>query len=200
MIVLAREVFVCKCSTETHGAAAGSDGVHFVRGETPHLSLLDPAHHSSEHVADFRARLARREHWLLGLQGERVVTYTWLHARRRCDYPYLPGCGFDLAPDVGYGYDAWTPPELRGSGLRRRAFVEELGVLRTWGKAWEASFFVAHQLDGARRSLGHAGIAVLPLWRVALRRDRSLAVERLTDRDDEHVRPSAATPVTTLVE
>src|SRR5579875_1361308 len=104
MIVFAREVFLCKCSTDVPATDAG-DGLtrelRFLRGGTEHLRLLDPAHHNAEHVADFRARLARGEHWLLGLLGDRVATYTWLHTRARCEYPYLPGCAFDLPDDFG---------------------------------------------------------------------------------------------------
>jgi hypothetical protein len=182
MIVLSREVFLCKCSTDVPATDAGGGparDLRFVRGGAEHLDMLDPAHHNAEHVADFRARLARGEHWVLGLLGDRVATYTWLHTRRRCEYPYLPGCAFDLPDDFGYGYDAWTPPDLRGCGLRRRAFAEELRVLRDAGRAWEASYFVAHQLEGARRSLALAGIVIEALWRVALAPDRRLDAEPL---------------------
>lgn len=187
MIVLAREVFLCKCSTVVlapppDGEPGGEAGaMRFVSGGLPHMGLLDPAHHGDEHVRDFRDRLARGETWLLGLRGDRVATYTWLHDRGTCAYPYLPGCVFDLPPDVAYGYDAWTPPELRGGGLRRRAFVEELRWLGERGKAWEASFFVAHQLEGATRSLALAGITIVPVWRIALGRDRSLSYTALAD-------------------
>src|SRR5581483_3427199 len=126
-----------------------------------------------------RARLARGEHWMVGLVDDRIVTYTWLHGRPTCEYPYLPGCTFNLSADTGYGYDAWTPPDLRGGGLRRRAFLEELHILRALGKNWEASYFVKHQLDGATRSLGKVGIVIEPLWRVTLQRDKRLAVENL---------------------
>src|SRR5579883_3287946 len=117
MIVLAREVFLCKCSTAVEPPPrsgdrdGGTSDLRFVCGDLTHLGLLDPVHHGDEHVRDFRARLARGETWLLGLRGGRVATYTWLHERRTCEYPYLPGCVFDLPPDTAYGYDAWTPPE-----------------------------------------------------------------------------------------
>lgn len=185
MIVLAREVFLCKCSTAVEAPprsdADGGD-IRFVRGDLSHLGLLDPVHHGDEHVRDFRDRLARGETWLLGLRGERVATYTWLHERDTCAYPYLPGCVFRLPADTAYGYDAWTPPELRGGGLRRIAFVEELRLLAARGKAWEASFFVAHQLERARRSLAMAGIAIIPVWRIVLGRDRrSVSTAALAD-------------------
>jgi hypothetical protein len=190
MIVLAREVFLCKCSTEVAsepGGSEGSENLRFVTGSEAHIDLLDRDHHNDDHIADFRARLARGEYWLVGLLGDRIATYTWLHTRSRCEYPYLPGCAFQLEDSFGYGYDAWTPPTLRGGGLRRAAFVEELRVLSSLGKAWEASFFVAHQLEGARRSLARARVKIVPLWRIALNRGgdptRRLTAERLTDDD-----------------
>src|SRR5262249_41815156 len=128
------------------------------------------------------------EHWMVGEADGTIVTYTWLHERSRVEYPYLPGCAFDVAPDVGYGYDAWTPPELRKLGLRRKAFVEELHILERMGKKWQASYFLKHQLEGATRSLGLAGIEILPLWRVWLGQNRQLHVEKL--RDDDSARPA----------
>lgn len=192
MIVLAREVFVCKCSTavpdDDPNASEMARKMIFTRGDEPDLARLDPAHHNAQHVEELRARLARGEHWLVGSVDGKIVTYTWLHTRPRIEYPYLPGCVFEVAPEVGYGYDAWTPPELRGAGLRRRAFLEELHVLRRAGMRWESSFFVKHQLDGATRSLGSVGIVIEPLWRVTLQRDKSLAVEKLAD--DPSTRPA----------
>jgi hypothetical protein len=188
MIVLAREVFFCKCSTDVPSSPdddALDREVRFVHGSEEHLRLLDPAHHGDDHARDFRARLERGETWLLGLAGERVMTYTWLHTRSSCEYPYLPGCVFRQGPAFGFGYDAWTPPELRGAGLRRRAFVRELRWLREMGRLWETSFFVAHQLEGARRSLALACIDVVPLWRVALGPGRRLSFERVCAGDDD---------------
>lgn len=195
MIVLAREVFVCKCSTVVGEGVAGEEGfgelaqrLAFRKGSEADLALLDPAHHDPAHVEELRERLARGEHWMIGADGDRILTYTWLHTRNRIIYPYLPGCEFEVAPDVGYGYDAWTPPELRGGGLRRRAFVEELSILRGLGMSWEASFFVKHQLEGAQRSLAKVGITIEPLWRVQLAAGKKLAVEKLAD--DESTRPA----------
>jgi hypothetical protein len=194
MIVFAREVFVCKCAT-TVARADGAGAVpreeanelarsmRFVKGGDDEIALLDREHHNDEHVADFRARLARGEHWMVGLVEGKIVTYTWLHTRAACEYPYLPGCAFYLEPDVGYGYDAWTPPDLRGGGLRRRAFVEELHILSSMGKAWEASYFVKHQLEGATRSLGKVGIVIQPLWRVTLGRKKRLNAQSLAPSD-----------------
>ncbi len=186
MIVLAREVFLCKCSTDVPSDRSGdaeSSRVRFVSGAARHLELLDPALHDADRVDEFRARLARGEYWLVGLVGDEIATYTWLHTRPRCEYPYLPGCAFALPDDYGYGYDAWTLPARRGGGLRRAAFVEELRVLSALGKAWEASFFVHYQLEGAARSLARACVKVVPLWRVALDRRgpgrRHVVAERL---------------------
>jgi hypothetical protein len=189
MIVFAREVFVCKCSTDVPAddpeANELSRKMRFVKGGEREIAQLDRAHHNDEHVADFRARLARGEHWMVGLVDEKIVTYTWLFepARPVCEYPYLPGCAFEIAKDVGYGYDAWTPPDLRGGGLRRRAFLEELHTLRSQGKMWEASYFVKHQLEGATRSLGKVGIVIEPLWRVTIKANKKLAVENLAPND-----------------
>jgi hypothetical protein len=193
MIVFAREVFVCKCSTRVPdwNDPAAADAVQrmtFVRGGEADLERLPREHHDDKHIEELRAHLRRDEHWMVGELDGNIVTYTWLHGRPRIDYPYLPGCSFEVAGDVGYGYDAWTPPELRKLGLRRKAFVEELHILERAGKRWEASYFVKHQLDGATRSLASVGIEILPLWRVSLQRDRSLAVEKLID--DDSTRPA----------
>ncbi len=160
----------------------------FIRGTERELALVDPAHHDPAHVAELRQRLERGEWWMVGIVDGKILTYTWLHTRPSIEYPYLPGCTFEVAGDVGYGYDAWTPPELRGGGLRRRAFTEELRILSAEGKAWEASFFVKHQLEGAQRSLTKAGIDIVPLWRVKLVGKDKLAVERLAE--DTSTRPA----------
>jgi hypothetical protein len=186
MIVFAREVFVCKCATDVPrddpDAGELAREMRFIKGSEAELAMLDPAHHGKEQLADLHERLARGEHWMVGIARDRIVTYTWLHGRDRCDYPYLPGCSFHLAQDVAYGYDAWTPPDLRGDGLRRRAFLEELHILKGWGKSWEASYFVKHQLDGAKRSLGRVGIEIVPLWRVVLD-GRKLRAEKVAAED-----------------
>jgi hypothetical protein len=57
------------------------------------------------------------------------------------------------------------------------------------GKRWEASFFVAHQLDGARRSLARAGVELVPLWRVTLGPRRRVSFERFGPQDDEVTPP-----------
>jgi hypothetical protein len=196
VIVFAREVFVCKCSVNVPDKVDADAAelnelarrMSFVRGSEQELARVDPAYHDATHVAELRERLARGEWWMVGLVDGRIVTYTWLHTRSRVEYPYLPGCAFDVAPDVGYGYDAWTPPELRGGGLRRRAFLEELHILKSLGMRWESSFFVKHQLEGAQRSLAKTGIVIEPLWRVRLDAKRKLAVERL--KDDLSTRPA----------
>jgi hypothetical protein len=173
VIVFAREVFVCKCSTDVPRDDAGTgEGVRWLRGTEEHLSLVEPDYHTAAQVDELRERLRRGDYWSIGMSGDRIVSCTWLHTRSEITYPYLPGCTFRVAADVGYGYDAWTPPELRGGGLRRAGFLEELRVLREKGMAWEASFFVRDQLEGATRSLRKVGIEVVPLWRVhAVNRD-----------------------------
>jgi hypothetical protein len=195
MLVPAREVYVCKCSTEVRpGPEPPVVPVRFRRGGPADIERVDPRHHGPQHLADFSQRLSGGDVWLLAeseagrAHGSEIVGYTWLHGGSRARYPTLPGCEIHLAPDVGYGYDAWTMPELRGQGLRRHGFVAELRLLREMGKRWEASFFVSYQLDGARRSLAAAGIEIIPLWRVYLRRDRTLGAERLLD--DPSARPA----------
>jgi hypothetical protein len=193
MIVFAREVFVCKCPTRVppwrdDAAAPLVQRMTFKPGALDDLERLPREHHDPKHLDELRARLGRGEHWMVGEADGKIVTYTWLHLRARIEYPYLPGCAFEVAADVGYGYDAWTPPELRNLGLRRKAFAEELHILERAGKRWEASFFVKHQLDGARRSLGSVGIEVVPLWRVWLGAKRALHVERLAE--DDSTRPA----------
>src|SRR5688500_5622251 len=131
-----------------------------------------------------RERLVRGDYWMIGEREGAMVTTTWLSRAPRAAYPSLPGCEIRLRPDTGYGYDAWTPPELRGQGLRRVAFSRELDILRReWGLFWEASFFVKHQLEGARRSLALVGVTVVPLWRIWLKPDRTLGAEQLVDDD-----------------
>jgi len=193
VIVFSREVFVCKCSTEVarDDPSAGelARRLRFVRGRPADLSRLDPAHHDDKQLDELRARLARGDYWMLGEVDGRVATYVWLHTRERLEYPYLPGCTFLVREDTGCGYDAWTAPDARGAGLRRRAFLEELHVLRELGKKWEASFFVKHQLEGATRSLATVGIKLVPLWRVTLKTRHALTYERLA-QGDETARPA----------
>jgi hypothetical protein len=196
MIVLGREVYVCKCSTDVPREPSASGvlpSVEWTLGNRDHFAKVPREHHEDAHFADFEERLRRGEQWLIGIVEGKIVSYTWLHARSHVSYPYLPGCRFKLGPGVGYGYDAWTLPDLRGEGLRRRGFVEELRVLRTsFGCEWEASFFVKHQLEGATRSLAKAGIEIMPLWRVRLAEDRKVAFESLAphDRSAEPMEPA----------
>ena len=63
--------------------------------------------------------------------------------------------------------------------LSMAAFLEELDILRRWGKQWEASVFIKQQIEGANRSLAKVGIEIVPLWRVEYGRDRQLHAEPL---------------------
>ena len=62
MIVLAREVFVCKCSTDVPrddpDASPDVTRVAWLRGAEEHLALLDAQHHNAEHIEELRQRLA----------------------------------------------------------------------------------------------------------------------------------------------
>ncbi|RMH42315.1 MAG: GNAT family N-acetyltransferase [Deltaproteobacteria bacterium] len=195
MLVFAREVYVCLCPTDVAPRSPAEleldAPVRFRRGAADDLARLDRDHHDDAHLSELAERLDRGEYWLLAEVDGEVVGYTWLHARPTASYPSLPGCTIALGPDTGYGYDAWTAPSHRGRGVRRAGFVEELRVLAGWGKRWEASFFVKHQLDGATRSLAAAGIAVMPIWRIYLAEDRTLAAEQLAESDA--VRPTFVT-------
>jgi len=192
MFELAREAFVCACATDVPDENPPTDAtstgtLRFRLAGADELPRL--ADHDAAALATMRVDLARGDRWLVGELDGAIVTYTFLSLARSFAYPALPGCAFSLRADVGYGHGAWTPPALRGRGYRRRAFVEELRWLRTNDKKWEASVFIAPQLDPARRSLGGAGIVVEPLWRVEYGRDRRLAVERLTAADDDRCVP-----------
>jgi GNAT superfamily N-acetyltransferase len=187
VLVFAREVFVCKCSTDVIRRDPSATGlaakVEFIKGTVADIDRVDRKHHGDEDISQMRLRLERGDHWMIGEVDGAIVAYTWLHHRDRAAYPTLPGCEVRLRADTGYGYDAWTDPDLRGHGLRRVGFLEELNILRDWGMRWEASFFVKHQLDGASRSLGQVGIEIVPIWRVWLKADRTLGAEHLIDDD-----------------
>ncbi len=192
MLVFAREVFVCKCSTNVPRRDPEATGpakeVVWHQGSANDFSRLDPEYHHQQHIDDFSGRLSRNEYWMIGSLDGNIVTYTWLTDASTAIYPSLPGCEVSLSDDTGYGYDAWTTPTFRGQGLRRVGFLEELNILREhWGHQWEASFFVRYQLDGATRSLAKVGIVIEPLWRVTLQRDRSLAAECLASGDHSAV-------------
>lgn len=187
MLVFAREVFVCKCSTDVARKDPTATGlaarVRFIQGTEADIDRVDRKYHGDEDLSQMRIRLERGDHWMIGEADGAIVAYTWLHRRGSAAYPSLPGCEIKLRQDTGYGYDAWTSPDLRGHGLRRVGFLEELNILKDWGLNWEASFFVKHQLEGARRSLGQAGIEIIPIWRVWLKADRTLGAEPLIDDD-----------------
>lgn len=193
MVNFAREVFVCICPTDVPRHDPEATGMaaqlRFRQGTPADLDRLDRADHKDDYLATLRERFDDH-YWLLGEVDDRVVTYTWLHQKGGAEYRFLAGCGITMRDDCGYGYDAWTPPSLRGQGLRRVAFLEELNVLRERGCTWEASFFVKHQLDGATRSLGSVGIEVIPLWRVRVQRDKSFTAEKLHPELADVARPS----------
>ena len=67
------------------------------------------------------------------------------------------------------------------------AFLEELRILKSWGKDWEASVFIKQQMEGAKRSLGLVGIEIVPLWKVVYTRQRTLVAEPLHGDDDSAV-------------
>lgn len=183
---LAREIFVCVVSTDVPDEDPPSrDALRFRSGDAADLARLG----DDDAAALAREALARGDRWLLGEIGSAIATWTFLSIARNFEYPALPGCRFALRADVAYGYGAWTPPSLRRRGYRRCAFLEELRWLRQIDKKWEASVFVAAQLEPARRNLGSVGLVVEPLWRVVYGRDRRPVYERLGDGDDDRCVP-----------
>ena len=182
-----REVYICKCSTsvtDENPADAQLQKMHFSQGREFDLARLSPQYHTTETLAEMGRRLQRGEYWMLGEVDGEIVTYTWLIKGPQFTYEYLPNCTFKLREDTAYGYGAWTPDHLRGHGYRRRAFLEELRILESWGKKWEASVFIKQQMEGAKRSLGLVGIEIVPLWKVVYTRQRTLTAEPLNGDDD----------------
>ena len=160
----------------------------FKMGSEADLSRLDTKDHAPGYLSECRQRFD--DHWwLIGELDSKIVTYTWLHQKNSAQYRFLKGCNIKLSKSCGYGYDAWTPPEMRGKGLRRLAFAYELQFLKGEGLSYEASFFVKHQLEGATRSLAKAGIDVLPVWRLKVQRDKTYEVECLDEGLSEVVKP-----------
>src|SRR5260221_8200719 len=158
MTLFYREVVVCKFATELRevGDTPVSDGVRFRRGAVSDFVRLDGTDATSARLGEFEGRLSVGEIWMIGEIGDRIVTYTWLQQEPEFSYPYLPGCVFAIRPAAAYGYDAFTAPDHRVLGLRRRAFVEELRWLDVLGKRWEVGVFIKAHLDGAIRSLSRA--------------------------------------------
>ena len=193
MFDFSREVYVCKCSTDVRMDDPDENGdvrrLRFLAGGEADLARLDRAYHTDLYVKEITERVRRGEYWMIGELDGTIVTYTFLVRGPQFEYSYLPGCAFQMNTETAYGYGAWTPDHLRGRGFRRRAFLEELRILRSWGKKWEASVFIKQQMDGARRSLGQVGIEPLPLWKVVYTRRRTLEAERLGTPDDDCVRP-----------
>jgi hypothetical protein len=187
MIVFSREVVVCRFATNVPVAEPSSvdDGARFRRGSVADFARLDRSDSSPTRLDEFERRLARGEAWLIGEIGSRIVTYTWIQQTAEFSYPYLPGCAFAMRRDAAYGYDAFTAPDLRALGLRRRAFVEELRWLAGLGKRWEVGVFIKPHLEGALRSLARAGIETTPLWRVVAG-PHGLTFDRLCEDDVVH--------------
>jgi hypothetical protein len=182
-----REVYVCKTTTSVSDENPHDpllDKMHFVQGREFDLARLSPQYHTVETLNEMRNRLQRGEYWMVGEVDHEIVTYTWLIHGAQFTYEYLPHCTFKLREDTGYGYGAWTPDHLRGHGYRRRAFLEELRILRSWDKKWEASVFIKQQMEGAKRSLSLVGIEIVPLWKVTYTRQRTLIAEPLAGDDD----------------
>ena len=193
MFDFSREVYVVKCSTEVRDDNPDEDPdvqrMRFIKGGACDIARLDRQYHDDKIIGEIGERIVRGEHWMVGDLDGTIVTYTFLVRAAEFTYGLLPGCTFSMRGDTAYGYGAWTPNHLRGKGFRRRAFLEELRILRGWGCGWEASVFIKQQMEGATRSLARVGIDLLPLWKVVYQRDRSLKAERLGPPDDDCVSP-----------
>jgi GNAT superfamily N-acetyltransferase len=191
MMAFSRVAYVCKCPTE--GAAPGPpdqgepECVRVRRGTIADVDRLPADASPPERAGRLRARLEAGEIFLVGEIAGRIGSCTWLRRGGGFALHHLPGRSFRLAEGVGYGHDAWTDPALRGRGIRRAVFAEELRVLARLGCAWEVSYFVAPQLEGGRRNLGRIGVPLVELWKVTARPDGTVALAELS-------RDGAATP------
>lgn len=181
MMAFSRVAYVCKCPTRARGPAWTPDGLSVRLGGVDDLARLPDEIGGPARAVKLGARLLGGELLVIGeLQG-RVASCTWLRRGGAFALHHLPERSFRLGPGVGYGYDAWTDPALRGRGIRQAVFAEELRILAERGDAWEVSYFVDHQLEGGKRTLERIGAPLTALWKVAVRRDGSVALTALCD-------------------
>ena len=187
MMAFSRVAYVCKCRTrlpsmvESRPDVAGPFTVRL--GAATDLDRLPADYAGPSRLHELRARLAAGELFVVGELEGRIASCTWLRKGGAFALHYLRGREFHLAPNVGYGHDAWTDPALSGKGLRRAVFAEELRILDGLGIAWEVSYFVDHQLEGGRRTLARIGVPLVELWKVVIRRDGTVALTALSGDD-----------------
>ena len=171
-MAFSRVAYVCKCSTripDLDPEAPLAEGVRVRTGSEADLARLPAEIDPPGRRARLAERLALGEIFVVGEIGDRIVSCTWLRRGGVFTLHHLPDRPFRLALGIGYGYDAWTDPALRGRGIRRAVFAEELRILRRLGAAWEVSYFVDHQLEGGRRNLSRIGSSLIPLWKLTVR-------------------------------
>jgi hypothetical protein len=184
MMAFSRVAYVCKCPTRLpDGPRARPDvrGPFEVRlGGPDDLRRLPADYAGPSRLPELRARLDAGELFLVGELDGLIASCTWLRQGGSFSLHHLPRATFRLAPNVGYGHDAWTDPALSGKGLRRAVFEEELRTLDGLGFAWEVSYFVDHQLEGGRRTLARIGAPLTVLWKVVIQRDGGVALTELT--------------------
>jgi GNAT superfamily N-acetyltransferase len=180
MMAFSRVVYVCKCPT---GSALGGalDGLWVRAGTVADVDRLPAEISPPGRAAQLRARIEDGEILVVGEAPDgRIASCTWIRRGGSFCLHHMPGRWFRLAEGVGYGYDAWTDPALRGRGIRRAVFAEELRMLAQLGCAWEVSYFVTPQLEGGRRTLARIGAPLAELWRVTARPDGSVALAELS--------------------
>lgn len=196
MMAFSRVAYICKCPTRVTADPDVSGDVVVRTGHQGDLARLPPEVLPPGRLRILQERLEAGEILVVGESAGRIASCTWLRRGGAFTLHHLPERGFRLAPDVGYGYDAWTDPALRGRGIRRAVFAEELRILEFLGVAWEVSYFVDHQLDGGRRNLARIGVPLVPLWKVAVRPGGAVALTALSVDDPtvtpcfEHLRDS----------
>ena len=179
MMAFSRVVYVCKAPT---GGARPErvDGLEVRAGTVADVDRLPAEISPPGRAVELRARIEDGETLVVGEAQGRIVSCTWIRRGGSFCIHHLPGRWFRLAEGVGYGYDAWTDPAMRGRGFRHAVFAEELRMLARLGCAWEVSYFVTPQLEGGRRTLARIGVPLVELWRVTARPDGSVALAELS--------------------
>lgn len=184
MMAFSRVAYVCKVPTRVPADVDVFDDIVVRTGHRGDLARLPPELLPPGRLEKLEARFEADEVLVVGEVDGRIASCTWLRRGGAFALQHLPEHRFRLGPGVGYGYDAWTDPALRGRGIRRAVFAEELRILEFLGCAWEVSYFVDHQLDGGRRNLARIGVPLVPLWKMAVRPGGSVALEALSADED----------------
>lgn len=182
MMAFSRVAYVCQCPTRVSDPPTLDADLAVRRGDEADLARLPEELLPPGRLERLRARLRAGEIFVFGEHEGRVVSCTWLRRTGTFALHGLSDCLFRLAENAGYGYDAWTDPALRGRGLRRAVFAEELRILASLGAAWEVSYFVDHQLDGGRRNLAKIGVPLVPLWKITALPGGRAALTPLAER------------------